>query len=383
MRPKYPKIRLLQRFPSAPMAVWLIFFFLSNAVAAEAPWLTGEPLRQALQSNVAVTWSNAPTHDALERFAQSQRVAVLLDRRIDPDRRVELEIQDVPLEIAFKQIASRLHCSVSMVGPVAYFAPAPAANRVRTILALRKRELAKLPQKLQIDWQSLRPSNWEDLAEPRELLTALADEVGVTIEGLERIPHDLWAGSRLPPMSMPERLTLILNQFDLTYELADGGKIIRLVPAEDRPRIDESYPAGENSKALTEQLSKIKALESAEIRAADGKILVSGTAENHDIVRQLLAGGTAKKITVQEGDKRYTLRVELPVGKALQQLGKQMGIEIQIDRAAIENAGISLDHKVKIDVKEATFDELFRAVLEPAGLTFDYNGSVLTVKPAK
>ena len=82
-----------------------------------------------------------------------------------------------------------------------------------------------------------------------------------------------------------------------------------------------------------------------------------------------------------EGRKVYSLQVELPVGQLLQSLGPRMGMEINIDKAAIAAAGKSLDTKVKLDVKEAGEDELLRAVLEPAGLTFTRKENVVDVKP--
>jgi hypothetical protein len=58
-----------------------------------------------------------------------------------------------------------------------------------------------------------------------------------------------------------------------------------------------------------------------------------------------------------------------------------MHVNIQIDRPAIEAAGLSLDKPVKLDVKEVSEDELLRSVLEPAGLTFQRRGNVIEVKP--
>jgi hypothetical protein len=60
-----------------------------------------------------------------------------------------------------------------------------------------------------------------------------------------------------------------------------------------------------------------------------------------------------------------------------------MGVELRVDDAAISAAGLSMSKTVKVDVKEVSGDELLRAVLEPAGLTFARQGDVLSVKPAK
>ncbi len=58
-----------------------------------------------------------------------------------------------------------------------------------------------------------------------------------------------------------------------------------------------------------------------------------------------------------------------------------MGIEIAVDKPAIQAAGISLETKVRVDVKEVSADELLKAVLDPAGLTFARHENVVEVKP--
>ena len=58
-----------------------------------------------------------------------------------------------------------------------------------------------------------------------------------------------------------------------------------------------------------------------------------------------------------------------------------MGLEIQLDRAAISAAGIALSNKVSLDVKEVSADALLHAILDPAGLTFEHHDKFITVKP--
>jgi hypothetical protein len=87
---------------------------------------------------------------------------------------------------------------------------------------------------------------------------------------------------------------------------------------------------------------------------------------------------TMKKGTSQ----RYTLRVhEQPVGKVLDQLGRQLHLEVSIDTAAIEAAGKSLDQRVSFDVKDADLPALLDALLQPAGLTYERNGQRLNIHP--
>ena len=75
---------------------------------AEGPWLTGEPLRKALAQKVTVVWSNIPVRQAIEGLSKSQKVAILLDRRIDPDRKIELTLDNATLADGLQQIAASM-----------------------------------------------------------------------------------------------------------------------------------------------------------------------------------------------------------------------------------------------------------------------------------
>ena len=175
-------------------AVFFACIFSADMLwAAEEAWLSGDALQKALAHKIGITWSNIPLRTALAGLAKSQKIAVLLDRRVDPNQKIELSLDDVPVAETFQRIASRIDTGTAMLGPIAYFGPAATAQRLATVAALRKDDAAKLPAAVRARWMQPKPLKWDDLATPRDLLAALAKENGLTMDGLERIPHDLWA----------------------------------------------------------------------------------------------------------------------------------------------------------------------------------------------
>jgi hypothetical protein len=91
----------------------------------------------------------------------------------------------------------------------------------------------------------------------------------------------------------------------------------------------------------------------------------------------------AVSATAKSGELRYTLAIqEKPLGPVLKQLAEKLKLELQIDREALGEAGISLERLVSFKVDEATVDELFTAALKPAGLSFRREGTALKVFPA-
>ena len=124
------------------------------------------------------------------------------------------------------------------------------------------------------------PLSWEDFATPRQLLSGLAEQSGVEILGVERVPHDLWGAAHLPSLSLMDRLTLLANQFDLTFQISpDGGKV-RLVPVPDEVLITREYAVGRQAEQLAEQWATL--LPDSRIRVSGGKVIVQGTIEDQE-----------------------------------------------------------------------------------------------------
>lgn len=50
------------------------------------------------------------------------------------------------------------------------------------------------------------------------MLKEVADKFKIEIDGLDQRPHDLWAKTSLPQVTATEALSLLLVQFDSTFE---------------------------------------------------------------------------------------------------------------------------------------------------------------------
>ena len=120
---------------------------LSSTFAADQDvvWRTGAALRAQLDQQITYTGGEVPLRDALRSFARSQQVAVLLDRRIDPDQKLSLNLSGVTLRTALEQIAADSGAAVTATAAVVYIGPESTARRLRTLLALRDSEAARLP----------------------------------------------------------------------------------------------------------------------------------------------------------------------------------------------------------------------------------------------
>jgi hypothetical protein len=61
----------------------------------------------------------------------------------------------------------------------------------------------------------------------------------------------------------------------------------------------------------------------------------------------------------------------------------RLGLELQMDAAALKAAGVSLDQRVSLTVENVTIDELFTQLLKEKGLTFERSQKMLIIRPVR
>ncbi|MCO6456858.1 MAG: hypothetical protein J5I93_16290 [Pirellulaceae bacterium] len=353
--------------------------------AAEEPvqWLSGQQLDAQLALPVGITWNATPLREALQRLARTQRVALLLDRRIDPDQPVDFAADQQPLEAALRQLAAGLGADAVLLGSVVYLAPQAEADRLATAAMLRREEVASLPAAARQRWNRSATWNWPDLATPRNLLAELAEAAGLdstepaganphgarqgvaAVEGCERIPHDLWPAADLPPMTLADRWSLVLAGFSLTYRVAADGSSVQLLPLPEQLTAEQSYPLPADAETLTRRLQR--QLAGARLQRRGNRLTVAGTWRQHREVARALRE-TAPQAGKGPIEQRYSLRVEnKTVGSTARALAARLNRRLETDPGATA----ALGKLITFEVKDATLDGLLHALFDPAGLRFE------------
>src|SRR6185437_523866 len=116
-----------------------------------------------------------------------------------------------------------------------------------------------------------------------------------------------------------------------------------------------------------------------EARAEPGKIVVTGTLEQHELVEIIRHGGRVpEKTAAPDGPalkplhlQRYTGAVEnKPASAVLKWLGEQSQgqLAFQYDAEALKAAGIDLEKPVTLKLKNATIEELLKLTFDPLGV---------------
>jgi len=353
------------------------FVLAASQVSAQEParWKTGPAFRQQLNELVGIDWEERPLRDGLARLSQAHGVAILLDRRIDPEQAVTLTFRDQPLEALLKHVAADAHAELSILAPVVYLGPPEQAARLATLAALRRQDASQLPAEAKDKLLRVQAWKWDELAQPRQLLDVLAQQVGATVENPELIPHDLWPAASLPPLAWTDRLTLLLTGFGLTFEIDSGGKSLRLAPQLTTVVLEKRY-ARAGATELAAQLRRI--LPNAQIRFEQGQLVVIGRQEDHDKIERLLAGQSVRmnKTAKAGGEKRYSLKVaNEPAGKVVRKVAESLGKQPRYSPRVLEK----LKQQVAFEVSEVTLNQLLVKTLGPLGLTYRVTDDALEI----
>lgn len=362
---------------AGPLAVTI--FVLANARGQDAgkdvvEWKTGVAFRQQLDGSVNVSWAERPLRDALASLSRTTQVAVLLDRRIDPEQEIELEAADQSLNLLFRLLAEELECGVGAVGSVVYLGPKATARKLASLAAQRRQQAGTFRGDVKAKLLKSQAWKWEEATEPRQMLHELAQQAGVKIENPEQVPHDLWAAGDLPALPWTDRLTLLLAGFDLTFSIDSDGQSIRLVSMPESAVVEKSYtPRGEAADTAA-QLRGI--VPNATIRVEEGKLHVAGSAEDHDKVAQLLSGKSVRTTTVVPGVKQYTVTIDnQPAGAVVQRVAKELKRTLMFDPQLNEK----LNTKVSFAVSKAPLEELLEKALGPLDLTYKLDDQTLEI----
>ncbi len=368
--------------------VWLC----GSVSAQDAPqWLTGRKLEQALALPVGLGWPDNVLGDSLKRLSENQQVAVFLDRRVDPNREVTLQVNR-PLHEVFSYIAAEHNTqhaqpdvrprpaerlAVTRLGDVIVFSPTAVNAYLRTVAENRKLDVEKLPAPRRSPWLRKKALTWPAGSTPRQILEDWAKDSSLRITNVDQLPHDIWPAADLPPMDSIEALSLVLSNFDCTFSIARAAGQLEIRPiSEEDCKVQRTYSGGDDPKKLAADLSA--AVPNAEIEIRGTQLFIAARVEEHEWI----SGARQPGDSPVAGTQVHSLKVEnQPVGAVIDYLAKNLNFEVRWDERAMSNAGISRDALVTFEVVKQPLDKLLEAALAPAGLVHKREGEIVTITP--
>jgi len=342
---------------------WLWAWCFSGAVAClleEAPAQDSAPAPAgvpAASPPVTVVWTGLPLEAVLERLASSAGVAVVRDRRVDPGTRITLTAEGEPLAAILKRVAETAGAEVADLGSYLRLAPQGQTDSLYHAQRIRTTALSRLPPQLRALAHHKEAWDWPAGARPRDLLARAASQGGLSLTGVETIPHDHLPALTLPPLPLADRLDLLLAHYDF--------------------RLDWSAPA---SVAGRPELKIVPLAHPSESLPSGGPRRPSGSGTSSAASRaRNRAKQPANKGALNAPAETFSLRVEAPLEEVLTTLAQRFGLELQLQRQELQALGIAPAEIVRCRVENVSREALLQAVLAPLGLEGELTATVLRV----
>ncbi len=364
--------------------VWLGLCVRPAPAATDRPvFVRGGEFRKAWSSPVRARLDREPLRSAMQQLCTTAKIAWVVDRRLDPDQGVSWTPEAAaPLSEFLPELLRTIQADCVVVGDTVIVGPAASIKWLRTLAEMQRTELlakagsAKLVQSLG------RPLDvhWEELTQPRSLVSELAQRAKVSLTRAELIPYDLWGSGDLVGLTPGEALTVLVWQYDLRLQWEAGGKaslvplklpvaVSRLIPVADAKR--------EAAKAQFPDLASVP----------EGKSWrVTGRVEELEAFELWLKGGIKplprpKQTASDWRTRKFTFKVEnaslIDVLNGL----KQQGTAIHWDEKALIDAGVDLKVPLKIDLQGASAEEFLSAICDPAKLRYVITADGATISP--
>lgn len=266
-----------------------ILFVLPFVFSYEpAAFKTGKEFETSMATEIRWSSIGSELADQLRDLQSQSGVCILRDRRIDPHRLITVQTEFVSRAQVLRQISRTIpDGAVCFTEHLAFVGPAEAIHRYPIVLSQKTKEINRLRDKLNaVSFRRLTGKmnvSWENLSEPRQFLLDRAAVAGMTLTNPEAIPYDLWAEGTLPEMAFVELATLILNQFDLTFELQGPAPNLTIVPIDPSERVEYRYSVGSQLKSAMTSLWQKEAPD-IDIHWSGSNATITATLSQHAVM---------------------------------------------------------------------------------------------------
>ena len=359
---------------------WLALDERSAAPQSESPAQQTLPLQwpAAFRSKLGTnSWQGQSLRRAIRNLTASEEIAIVLDRRVDPDQTIDTTLEG-SLDRRLTVLAGQLQLGVCLIDQVVYLGPPGLTRRLATVIEIKRSEVRKASTELARQLARSQPFGWQDLDTPRELIDRLGREAEIRIDGLEKVPHDLWAGNQLPPLSVAKRLSLVLAGFDLTFQVDSDPVRLRLVSLPPQPAITRRYPVRVN-RALTARLQRD--FPRVALSRTGSRTVVTGPLEAHQQLRRWLSGDAPPPSQTVPIDaqrlvfEKLTLR-NVPAEQALAAICRQAGWSLVFD----PRVGQQRRKLINLVGERVPLTRALDDVLQQAGLRCELEGKQLRIE---
>ena len=348
--------------------VTLTFLPIGHALSLDADehaaLHSGKSLNEVLAAPVSVAATNIRLNEQLVRLQRDWRIAIVRDRRTDPNRLISVKTNSLSRVQVLDEVSREVpSTSLTRAADLLFFGPDESAHRLPILMAWHRKELKTLSSRMPAasvrKLFATRPLEWKRLANPRELLMEQARLADVTILNPDAVPWDVWDAHSLLSLSFAESAALILHQFDLALTIEADSISCRIVSCDDLPAFEHRHQFNRPLRAkLEEQLSdEMPTLKPA---WSQSSLTVTTSLKDHANIGAIVFDATlnamASDSPMPSGSlltRQFTLGKTQATVSDLIKAFREQGIDISVDDEASDAAQQTLQRVVRREAMTA------------------------------
>jgi hypothetical protein len=325
--------------------------------------LANARFEQQLETPISTRW-DLPLKNVLNSISATQHVAIFLDRRINPDQRIQLEVQDKTMRTALQQIARQANAQISHIRNVIYIGPKKTTHLLATVAAIHAEQHRRHQTENVRVFTISKSANWERLSQPQSIVTAIADSVNVRVTNIDKIPFDLWDKHTLPSLPFAMRLSIILAGFDLTYQM-NSDQSITLMPFPTEAKYRKAFSTNvsvANFNRITQSFPTLQ------ITTHNQQLIAAGRWEDIAELEQLLRGNNRSRPKSTTTSKQvYTLTV---TNQTIQNVLQAIASNEKLELVGSAESQKIWDKRISLEAKELPLGDLLLQVVGQGNLQF-------------
>lgn len=368
-------------FPGV-LFVCLSFGLKTSAVFGAENWLTAGAFLNELEKPCVAIVKERPLREVLRNLSTQLKLAIVLDRRVDPMGLVTIspaegEVEAKTLRETLESVAEQADLGLSMTGDTVYLGPPATARLLRTVAEIRRTELSELPVKRRADLARTRIVSWNDLDAAGEVFARLARGAGLKVLNPDAIPEDLLWGQAFGNASAAEALSVFLAQFDRAFEWQQEGTAIRIIPFPEKAEFPKSHDVPREKR--DEILRRIQSTWPEVVVTEEARGLrFAGLAEQHQAVvewiRPPATGGPRIKPKGDLSRKRLTLRVVQTAARDVLKNLEVTGLSFKVGE------GVDLETRLTFELKDAPIDRVVEEIARQLMAEASMEGAVVRLR---
>ena len=337
-----------------------------QSFAPTSNWLTGDARVTAAGYETTIAWADAPLRERLTSLARHQRIAIFLDRRVDPGSIVTIRKSGVTFNQFLWSLAGQLNLDVCLIGDVYYVGPVETARCLPAVADRAREQIRSMPARERPVTVDLPEISWPHLTEPQKLLRQTCADAGLG-RSFE-VDHDLWAAGGLPQMHFADRLTLLLAGFDLAADLHQQTtqRLSSIEPVDEADRGSHLLHQSDDAKSLLKAARKEFA-DVAKLGRRGTSIIGSADAATLARIRRWLV---EQETPVKRPMDQNTFTINDTTATRLQILRTVAG-SLQRELQFSPEHETLLQQRMTLNVTNVSVEDLFAAILVGTGLSAD------------